>query len=194
MKVDKFIFLADFVVLDMEKDHEAPLIFGCLFLATDRALIDVQSGELTLRVNEEEVNFNIYRSMKFPDEMTTCHQIDTIGDCLVKTQLILNLEDPLERYLTLPRIDNSELTDEEIMHYLYALEALQRKTTFLHVNEELVQVEDRVEKPSKLELKQLPKTLRYAFLGSNSTYLVIISASLTTLGEEKLLRVLRKHK
>ena len=73
IKVDKFIFLADFVVLDMEEDHNVPLILGRPFLATRRALIDMHSGELTLKVNEEEVIFNIYQSMKFPDKAITCH-------------------------------------------------------------------------------------------------------------------------
>ena len=85
VKVDKFIFLVDFVVLDMEEDHDVPLILERSFLATSRALIDVRSDELTLRINEEEVNFSTYLSMKFPDETTTCHQLDSIGDCVVKT-------------------------------------------------------------------------------------------------------------
>ena len=59
VKVDKFIFPADFVVLDMEEDQEVPLILGRPFFSTRRALIDVQKGELTLRVNKEEVIFNI---------------------------------------------------------------------------------------------------------------------------------------
>ncbi|XP_073120556.1 uncharacterized protein [Henckelia pumila] len=50
VKVNKFIFPADFVILDMDKDEETPLIFGRPFLATARALIDVHKGELTLRV------------------------------------------------------------------------------------------------------------------------------------------------
>ena len=41
IKVDKFIFPTDFVVLDMEEDHDIPIILGRPFLATDRALIDV---------------------------------------------------------------------------------------------------------------------------------------------------------
>ncbi|XP_042944980.1 uncharacterized protein LOC122278839, partial [Carya illinoinensis] len=64
VKVDKFIFPADFVVLDMEEDEEVPLILGRPFLATGRALIDVQKGELTLRVNKEEVMFKIYQAMR----------------------------------------------------------------------------------------------------------------------------------
>ncbi|XP_050280871.1 uncharacterized protein LOC126721844 [Quercus robur] len=47
VKVDKFIFPINFVVLDMEEDQEVPLILGRPFLATGRALIDVQKGELT---------------------------------------------------------------------------------------------------------------------------------------------------
>ena len=55
VKVDKFIFPVDFVVLYMEEDRKIPLILGRPFLATKRALIDVHSGNLTLRVNNEEV-------------------------------------------------------------------------------------------------------------------------------------------
>ena len=87
VKVDKFIFPVDFVVLDMKEDHDVSLILGRPFLATGKAFIDVHRGELTLRVNEEEVIFNIYQSMKFPDEKATCHRINIIGDCVDKTQL-----------------------------------------------------------------------------------------------------------
>ena len=50
VKVDKFILLADFIVLDMEEDKEIPIILGRPFLATGRAMIDIQRGELKLRV------------------------------------------------------------------------------------------------------------------------------------------------
>ena len=40
-KVDKFIFPADFIVLDMEEDGEIPIILGRPFLATGIAMIDV---------------------------------------------------------------------------------------------------------------------------------------------------------
>ena len=41
VKVDKFIFPADFIVLDLDEDEEIPLILGRPFLATGRTLIDV---------------------------------------------------------------------------------------------------------------------------------------------------------
>ncbi|XP_075099435.1 uncharacterized protein LOC107807863 [Nicotiana tabacum] len=51
-----------------------------------------------------------------------------------------------------------------------------------------------IEEALKLELKPLPAHLRYAYLGNFETLLVIISSSLTSTQEEKLLRVLREHK
>ncbi|KAL5554098.1 hypothetical protein UlMin_041499 [Ulmus minor] len=69
IKVDKFIFPADFVVLDMEEDREIPLILGRPFLATGRTLIDVQQGKLILRVQDEQVTFDVFEAMKFPSEV-----------------------------------------------------------------------------------------------------------------------------
>ena len=44
VKVDKFIFPIDFIVLDMEKDREIPIILGRPLLSIERVLIDVQKG------------------------------------------------------------------------------------------------------------------------------------------------------
>ena len=52
VKVDKFIFPADFLVLDCEADDNAPIILGRPFLATGRTVIDVEKEELTMRVND----------------------------------------------------------------------------------------------------------------------------------------------
>ena len=60
IKVGKFIFPMDFVVLDMEEDEKVPLILERPFLATSRALIDVESGELTLKVGDDKVQLSIY--------------------------------------------------------------------------------------------------------------------------------------
>ena len=85
VKVDKFIFLVDFVVLDIEEDREIPLILGQPFLATSKALIDVHSGNLTLRVNDKEVYFNIYHTMKFPIEGQSCNRISMVDECIKGT-------------------------------------------------------------------------------------------------------------
>ena len=44
IKVGKFIFPVDFVVIDIEEDKQVPLLLGRPFLATEGALIDVKKG------------------------------------------------------------------------------------------------------------------------------------------------------
>jgi hypothetical protein len=48
LKVDKFVFPVDFMVLDMEADNRVPLILGRPFLNTAKALIDVFNGKIKL--------------------------------------------------------------------------------------------------------------------------------------------------
>ena len=57
VKVDKFIFPIDFMILNMDEDIEVPLVLGCPFLTTTRAIIDVSDGRLILKVGEDEVIF-----------------------------------------------------------------------------------------------------------------------------------------
>ncbi|KAL8470216.1 hypothetical protein ACS0TY_032902 [Phlomoides rotata] len=64
IKVDKFIFPVDFVVLEMKEDESVPLILGKPFLATGGAVIDVKKGELVLNVEDAHVLFNIYKVRK----------------------------------------------------------------------------------------------------------------------------------
>ncbi|XP_047252235.1 uncharacterized protein LOC124887097 [Capsicum annuum] len=64
VKVDRFIFPANFVILDCEIDHEVPKTLGRTFIATRRALVDVECGDIKFRVNNEEVFFNVCKSMK----------------------------------------------------------------------------------------------------------------------------------
>ena len=85
IKVDKFIFPVDFVVLDMEEDREVPLILGRPFLATGRTLIDVQQGKLILRVQDEQVTFDVFEAMKFPSEVHSCFQINTLDKLISET-------------------------------------------------------------------------------------------------------------
>ncbi|XP_073139051.1 uncharacterized protein [Henckelia pumila] len=66
VKIDKFIFPVDFVVLDMEEDGNMPLILGRSFLATAEAKIDVKKGALTMGVDGEKVTFNVFKEAEKP--------------------------------------------------------------------------------------------------------------------------------
>ena len=76
--MDKFIFPADFIILNMEEDKKIPIVLGRSFLATSRALIDVQKGELRLRVQEEEVTFSVFNAIKYHHEIDNCFSIDVV--------------------------------------------------------------------------------------------------------------------
>ena len=85
VKVGKFIFPVDFFIMKMEEDTQVPLLLGRLFLATGATLIDVQKGELTLRVGNEAVHFNINRSLEHPD-------IDAESCIAIENNSLLNVE------------------------------------------------------------------------------------------------------
>ncbi|GJW68516.1 reverse transcriptase domain-containing protein [Tanacetum coccineum] len=70
VKVGKFHFPTDFVVVDFEVDPRVPLILGRSFLRTGRALIDVYGEEITLRVDNEAVTFNLDQPEIYPIQMT----------------------------------------------------------------------------------------------------------------------------
>ncbi|GJT07446.1 reverse transcriptase domain-containing protein, partial [Tanacetum coccineum] len=80
VKVGKFQFLADFVVVDFDADPRVPLILRRSFLKTGRALIDVYKGELTLRVGKESVTFNLDQTSKYSSNYddNSVNQIDVI--------------------------------------------------------------------------------------------------------------------
>ena len=51
-------------MIDIEEDKQVPLLFGKPFLATGVSLIDLKKGELTLKMGNEEVHFNLNQSLK----------------------------------------------------------------------------------------------------------------------------------
>ncbi|XP_070018192.1 uncharacterized protein [Nicotiana sylvestris] len=59
VRVEKFIFSADFVILDCEVDYKVLIILGRPFFATGKALVDVEAWELTFRVGDEKVVFHV---------------------------------------------------------------------------------------------------------------------------------------
>ena len=67
VKVAEFVLPTYFVILDMEEDDSVPIILGRPFLVTGKAQINVQEGELKLRVQGDEITFHVFQPMKHPD-------------------------------------------------------------------------------------------------------------------------------
>ncbi|KAL5573789.1 hypothetical protein UlMin_023386 [Ulmus minor] len=123
VKVDKFIFPADFIVLDMEEDREVPLILGRPFLATGRTLIDVHQGKLILRVQDEQVTFNVFEAMKFPSDVDACFEISVLDRVVAEKFHEYFPSSPLENCIVNGKTIGT-LDDEGIIECVNNLDAL----------------------------------------------------------------------
>nr|GFC26412.1 reverse transcriptase domain-containing protein [Tanacetum cinerariifolium] len=96
VKVGMFHFPADFVVVNFEPDPRVPLILGRCFLKTSRALIDVHKGELTLRIRNEAITYNLDQTSRYSanyDQMTA-NKIDVTDEaCEEYSQEVLSFSD-----------------------------------------------------------------------------------------------------
>ncbi|GJX40170.1 reverse transcriptase domain-containing protein [Tanacetum coccineum] len=91
-----FQFPADFVVVDFEPDPRVPLILGRCFLKTSRALIDVYEGELTLRVGNEAITYNLDQTSRYSVNYNdmTANRIDVVElACEEYSQEVLGFSD-----------------------------------------------------------------------------------------------------
>nr|GEW71463.1 uncharacterized mitochondrial protein AtMg00810-like [Tanacetum cinerariifolium] len=96
VKVGMFHFPADFVVVDFEPDPRVPLILWRCFLKTSRALIDVNKGELTLRIGNEAITYNLDQTSRYSAyyDQITVNKIDVTDEaCEEYSQEVLGLSD-----------------------------------------------------------------------------------------------------
>ncbi|GJR60975.1 putative reverse transcriptase domain-containing protein [Tanacetum coccineum] len=108
VKIDRFVFPVNFVVLDMKEDRKIPIILGRPFLATAHAMIDVFNKKISFKVGDETITFDIEKSMRFPPlDDDTCHSVDMID---------LSILDHVQEILPLEPFDS--LLFEPINHHL----------------------------------------------------------------------------
>nr|GEV17702.1 reverse transcriptase domain-containing protein [Tanacetum cinerariifolium]GEV18161.1 reverse transcriptase domain-containing protein [Tanacetum cinerariifolium] len=232
VKVGKFHFSTDFVVVDYVVDPRVPLILGRPFLRTGRALIDVYGEALTLRVDDEAITFKVGQTLKYSyNDAESINQIDVIDvACEEYLQEVLGFSDKSKSgnptpifdpiialsSLSLTPFEGGNFILEEIEACLTSklippgiddtgdirlLEELLNKdpsssplpSKELNV-EEIKIVKSSIDEPPKLELKELPSHLEYAFLEGTDKLLVIISKELKDEEKSALLKVLKSHK
>ncbi|XP_021723921.1 uncharacterized protein LOC110691307 [Chenopodium quinoa] len=195
MKVGKFIILVDFVILDMDEDVDVSIILGRPFLATAGTIIDVKNGMLTFKIGEEEVQFNLFQSAKYPSFTDHVFRVDVLDE--LNREMIDSIsKDTLEMCLTSAGTSHND--DVEVLEIANAIEACppwkKRGNHFKKLEKgNPLPPPSSVQAPT-LELKPLPSHLKYAFLGENDSLPVIVNASLSNEQLDKLLRVLRERK
>nr|XP_027099083.1 uncharacterized protein LOC113718373 [Coffea arabica] len=206
VKINELVFPADFYVLDMDDEHShdpSPLLLGRPFLSTARTKIDVNKGTLSMKFDGEIVHFNIFESMKYPSGshagfVFSINVIDPVVREVFEIESRDELEIALTRHFESEMASGVELS-EELKCVIGVLQTL--PTTKIRYGLAPVFTPEPHQRllPSMvqapvLELKPLPKHLKYAYLGEGETLPVIISASLSKVQEDKLIQVLRDHK
>ncbi|GJU84107.1 reverse transcriptase domain-containing protein [Tanacetum coccineum] len=107
VKVGKFHFPADFVVVDYDADPRVPLILGRPFLRTARALIDVYGEEITLRFNDEAITFKVGQTSRYSyNNSESVNRIDVIDvSCEEYAQEVLGFSDSSKSGNPTPSLD-----------------------------------------------------------------------------------------
>ncbi|XP_058732946.1 uncharacterized protein LOC131604531 [Vicia villosa] len=177
VKVDKFFFSVDFVVIDMEEDYDTPLILGRPFMKIARMMIDIDDGLMKVRVLDEEVCFNLFEAMKHSNDKSDYFRVDATDEAIMQVKKQNHMYTPLERALTNALQILNEYEEKEIEECLKELEALEEISLLEDMVDELKIPTTKEE--SKLELKILPSHLKYVFLEKNEKKPVIISNALS---------------
>ena len=158
IKVGKFIFLVDFVVIDIREDKQVPLLLRRPFLSKRVALIDVKKGELTLRVGDEAVHINLNHNVEQPEfDNMDCKIVETkvpicfemINDC--KIQSSMNENEMNFQYL--------DVIDVKFMN-----SSFESKEAVLGILENSVENSFSSEEKAEETLTDFPNQLKYAFL------------------------------
>nr|GEX14204.1 reverse transcriptase domain-containing protein [Tanacetum cinerariifolium] len=201
VKVGKFHFLTDFVVVDFEADPRVPLILGRSFLRTDRALVDVYREEMTLRVNDEDEILGFSKNSSGGNPTSTSEPI--LSDSSPSLTLFEGSDfilEEIEAYL------KDESISLEIDHTncdpegdICLNEKLLNNDPFQLLpmdlkQGEVVKAKFSIEEPPELELKDLLSHLEYAYLEGVDKLPVIIAKDLKVNEKEALLKVLKSHK
>nr|GEV88477.1 reverse transcriptase domain-containing protein [Tanacetum cinerariifolium] len=200
VKVGTFHFPADFVVVDFDADPRVPLILRRSFLKTERALIDVfEVGFSDVIVSGNPTPY--YDPIVFTTSLTLT-PFKNNDFLLEEVDAFLALED----YLTLPEVDQSYVDTEGDILLLEAflnddpsLPPPNQGNYLPQVRKELKIYDAKADKslinePPKVELKDLPPHLEYAFLEGDDKLPVIIAKDLSMEEKTALITVLKSHK
>ncbi|GJY78454.1 homeodomain-like protein [Tanacetum coccineum] len=88
VKISNFVFLVDFIILDIIEDANVPIILGRPMLATAHAKIDVYGKKISLGVGNDQVVFNINKRESpasispicVINEFDKTQELDSLGD------------------------------------------------------------------------------------------------------------------
>ncbi|XP_038701821.1 uncharacterized protein LOC119998542 [Tripterygium wilfordii] len=119
IKVDRFLLSADFIILNMEEDRDIPIIMGRPFLATTGTIIDVKKGLLTMNIEGESAEFQIFEAMKRPMDIEECNRLDIIEQLMYSKFITKARNDELKTSIEHP--DLTRATADEVSNVVVVL-------------------------------------------------------------------------
>nr|GFA68822.1 hypothetical protein [Tanacetum cinerariifolium] len=216
VKVDKFYFPADFIILDFVADPRVPFILGRPFLSTAHALIDVYEGEITLRHDDQSLTLKCGDTPSISyNNLESLNKVDLIdATCEEYSQAMLGFTDDFsneaDAFIAIddePISSNIDATYYDPEGDILILEALlnndpeplsNQKDFFptLHKDVKVVEPKNQSEEdePPEVKLKELPPHFEYAFLGDNEKWQVIITKDLSSNEKTALINILKTQK
>ncbi|XP_019262983.1 PREDICTED: uncharacterized protein LOC109240759 [Nicotiana attenuata] len=93
---DRSLVMRERIIEDVlvRADEEVPIILGRPFLATGKAIIDVKEGKLKMRVDNEEITFNVYKALKLPKRYEDLCMITMVESKGIEHSPYVNYSDP----------------------------------------------------------------------------------------------------
>ncbi|GJV51706.1 reverse transcriptase domain-containing protein [Tanacetum coccineum] len=201
VKVGKFYFPADFIVVDYDVDPRVPLILGRPFLRTTRALIGVY--DVACEEYAQEVLGFLDSSLSgnpIPSDPIIASSSPSFTPFEGRDFILEEIETFLHTSDELSNLDDDYYDTEGDILYLEKLLNKDPSPILPPMkNVDLKQIDVTIMKPSieeppKLELKDLPSHLEYAFLEGTDKLPIIISKELKDEEKAALLKVLKSHK
>ncbi|XP_049369330.1 uncharacterized protein LOC125834203 [Solanum verrucosum] len=127
-------------------------------LSNRKSIVDVESGNLKFRMNEDEVTLNVCKLMKHPSDIYVVSTIDVIDDAVASVSHLMCMSEPLETVLA--NYDDFEIQGyEEVVASLSGLGGYSKTPLKLDIdlkNRESPPAKPSTEDPPNLELKALP--------------------------------------
>ena len=114
VKVNKFLFPIDFMVMDIEEDVDVPLSLGRPFMKTAKVIIDVDKGKLKVCVENEEVSFNVFEAMKHRNDKKDYFRLSVIDEEHSRVQKTLGSSDTLLQVITKPAEELVEMVIQRL--------------------------------------------------------------------------------
>ncbi|KAD7478568.1 hypothetical protein E3N88_01704 [Mikania micrantha] len=197
--VEGFYYPVDFLVLDYaitDPLRQPTVILGRPFLATSNALINCRTGTVDMTFGNRKLQLNVFSNIANSRVNDECFMADIVDGCLSHE----SGGNTIGMCFACDRDELSMVKDmEEEDRKMEVLVASDGRPPWTIQVESLPdsidsKLKPSLEEPPKSELKELPKHLKYAFLGENNTLPVIIAANLDEAQEEALMEVLVTHK